>query len=237
MYTPAHTNQILEKAYELKLRRFDEGLLFLNDARCFQLLSSAATERPDPPCRSWVNNFCKVNDLQLTFSHEMDTNKILSSTRAKIQNFFDEYSSLIQSFPPQLIFGADESMADFTKYTKVASNTGESQPLERTESSSRRSLVLKVAECHVMELLLMNLLFWMEGSGAVDVLMLVRVKSRMTEDCLQVENRVRGYELGALEQKRNLEETESSSRRSLVLKAAECHVMELLLMNLLFRKE
>jgi hypothetical protein len=36
-----------------------------------------------------------------------------------------------------------------------------------------------------------------ERSGAVDVLILVRVESRMAEDCLKVENRVRVYELSA----------------------------------------
>jgi hypothetical protein len=60
----------------------------------------------------------------------MDPTKIYEATHQKIRNFFTEFGNLIASFPPELIFNADESMVDLKQYTKVVYSIKEQNNME-----------------------------------------------------------------------------------------------------------
>jgi hypothetical protein len=109
-------------AFELRRQRSDEAVLVLIAARCYNLIGKADSKNVAPPSRSWVNFFATNHGFELKNVRRVDPLRIAAATTEKVGAFFDEFQDLISRYPPELIFGADETMIDLHRVYKCIIN-------------------------------------------------------------------------------------------------------------------
>jgi hypothetical protein len=129
------------------------------------------------PSRSWLNKVLERYSLTLAYSKEMDPTKIFEATHQKIKNFFDIFGNFIASFPPELIFNADESMIDLHQYTKVVYRNN-------ALNNSEKKTILEVLEHHIPHI---SGMFCFSAAGAiVKPMIILPYQNTLTPDIIEI---------------------------------------------------
>jgi hypothetical protein len=132
-YVPLNTPDVLEQAFVLKIRRLDSAVAFLAQAKCPRIADGLLQKGVVEPSRTWLNRFAEAFDLKLKYSRPIVTDRFSNGTRTKLSDFFEKFESLIRSFPPHLIFGADETMVDLNKVHKSVVDSSASISIEEMD--------------------------------------------------------------------------------------------------------
>jgi hypothetical protein len=179
-YTPVHIYDALEYTVKLRLRRNECATQVLLAARLYKCIQDSRDLSPSPPSRSWINHILDHYHLKLGYSKEMDPSKIFAGTRTKIEHFFNQFGSLISSFPPELIFNADESMLDLKQYSKVLFS-------EESGSNYSDQSVLEIYEKHVPHI---SAMFGFSASGVlVKPAIIIPYQSSITREIAEIVSR------------------------------------------------
>jgi hypothetical protein len=141
-YLPVHTYEALDFAVKLKGSRNKKALQILIAARLEKQVKDNDKFAHSPPSRSWLNKILDKYSLKLLYSKEIDPSKIYEATHQKIRAFFDIFGNFISSFPPELIFNADESMIDLKQYNKVVCSLHEL-------NTAKNKTILEAMEQHI----------------------------------------------------------------------------------------
>ena len=110
--SPYDTGILIDKAYELKMIRYDFGLEFLEAIKADSIFSEI-TEKRDrevPPVRSWINGVLADLLISIRTTRFIDILRKISCTPENIQNYFEIAAEIISRIHPFLLFGADETM-------------------------------------------------------------------------------------------------------------------------------
>jgi hypothetical protein len=116
LYSPYSISDVLDAAYRIKTER---SLCAHRFFLLFDLVSLISAEPISPPSRQWVANFGEKYSLDIKTSRNLTIERLLGCKPEIIQNFFAQYGDMIKNTPPELIFGADETMIDGVKSQKV----------------------------------------------------------------------------------------------------------------------
>ena len=110
--SPLDTSLVLEKAFDLKKRRYSFALQFVvelhAESLCSEIEEKMRTEKQ--PVRSWINGVLENLLVSLQTTRFIDILRIISCTPENINNYFDIAIEIISRFNKYLIFGADETM-------------------------------------------------------------------------------------------------------------------------------
>jgi hypothetical protein len=118
-FAPMDWHEIIDHITKLKTERHRNGCLFLGKLKCDKLLSEYVMEHITPPSRPWLNNFVSSNALELRKNRIIDLSRIRSCTRDIIHGYFIKHGARFRDVPPQLIYGADETMLESLTNGKV----------------------------------------------------------------------------------------------------------------------
>ena len=112
-------SMFIEKAIDIKSERLLSASKFLRIINCTKLALKIASMEPVEPSRQWIVS----TSLSLGFSLDtvvtIDIDRYYCSSVNLLVNFYEKYEKLITSCPPQLIFGADETMLESHFKNKV----------------------------------------------------------------------------------------------------------------------
>ena len=110
--SPLDTSLVLEKAFDLKKRRYSFALQFVvelhAESLCSEIEEKMRTEKQ--PVRSWINGVLENLLVSLQTTRFIDILRIISCTPENINNYFDIAIEKISRFNKYLIFGVDETM-------------------------------------------------------------------------------------------------------------------------------
>ena len=95
---------VLEEAFELKMSRHNNGLIFLQKAKLDQLFNKFTNKIINPPSRSWLNDFSSKQGFKFHFSIQIEKACIFGCLESVITTFYNQYKTLIESFEPWQIF-------------------------------------------------------------------------------------------------------------------------------------
>ena len=93
-------------AHRLKEERIRRARKVLLSLLCPGL--AASLQDPDPPCRSWLNDFCSRLDIRICRSQELELLRRIYCDRDAIIGWFLQLSSLFHR-PVELMFNMDET--------------------------------------------------------------------------------------------------------------------------------
>jgi hypothetical protein len=132
--SPLGIEDIIDEAYNLALDRQVLSFKFLTACHSEDMADHRQAEIIRMPSRTWVANFCEANGIDLKNRREIAADRISGGYREHIAGYFIKFGPLIQSYPPELVFGADESMLDTIPRSKVAVPKGTREAIEIDES-------------------------------------------------------------------------------------------------------
>jgi hypothetical protein len=88
------------------------AVILFQKFNCPKLLAQYESTPQSLPSRQWLNAFVERNILQLRKPRFVDEKRITACSISTIDGFFMKHGSLINSTPPSLIYGADETMLE-----------------------------------------------------------------------------------------------------------------------------
>lgn len=112
-------SQFIEFSINLKSDRLFNASKFLNFINCKRLAKKIADIEPVEPCRQWICSTASSLGFTLSSVFTIDPERYYCSSADLLVRFYETYEKLITSCPPQLIFGADETMIDSDFKNKV----------------------------------------------------------------------------------------------------------------------
>jgi hypothetical protein len=115
---PMSVPDVIDAAHQLKIQRVRVAIGILSSLKSWGLCEQFEKMDVDPPSRSWINFFSDEKGLKLKFAQPIDPARLSSACHSKIQRFFDQFGSLMRSYPKELVFGCDETMINLIKTTK-----------------------------------------------------------------------------------------------------------------------
>jgi hypothetical protein len=116
---PMTVAEVLTEACDIKSLRFHKGAQLLLICDCAQLANDLTNVDIEPPSPQWVRIFSERNSLRVKNCRGIDASRILGCSPVIVNAFFDTHADLISQTPPELIFGADETMLNGRKLDKV----------------------------------------------------------------------------------------------------------------------
>ena len=111
--------QVIEEAVKLKKNRIMNAIKFLFEIGCPQMSHDLSLAEIKSPSRSWLNATVEKLDLHIANRRNIDLNRLLCCNSEVITQFFVCYTNLLRSYPPSLIFSADETMLKGVNTSKV----------------------------------------------------------------------------------------------------------------------
>jgi serine/threonine protein kinase len=124
---PMTVVDLMEAAQALRQHRYDEAVKCLCSTHSLGCVAGLGPVEVIPPSRPWVNSFAQKCALVLKYLPQIDLNRLTGATIQKISAFFDEFENVIPQYPPQMIFGADETMVDLHRVYKHVVTEGGGQ--------------------------------------------------------------------------------------------------------------
>ena len=112
-------DEVTQEALQLKQKRRRCAINFLASVKCYTLSKKMLDEQPTQPSRPWVNTLTDKIEVNIKNSTLIDENRILCCNRTVISDFFNSYQKYINSFNPNLLFTADETMLSAIHSSKV----------------------------------------------------------------------------------------------------------------------
>ena len=114
-----NTITILDEAMKLKICRIQQGERFLSALKFPKLAAFLRNTEIEPPSRTWINNLQNKIDVCLEKITFVDGKRFHSCSFELIDDFFGKFSHILRATPPELLFTADETMADLQRVNKV----------------------------------------------------------------------------------------------------------------------
>ena len=116
-------DDFLEIASEIKVSRLIAGNHFLKFINSQKFAECFHGEEEVEPSRQWINSTIKEIGLSLEYPAALEEERFHASSKNLIRSFYSLFRPLIEACPPQLLFGADETMLKSIMRTKVLTDS------------------------------------------------------------------------------------------------------------------
>ena len=117
------TDYVLNFAQELRIKRMKRAFTFLQQLSCNNLAENLAIH-PPPPSRAWLGCFCQRYNLRIKWSEKLDGLRRRTCDKNRILTWFQQFSSVLQNYDPELILNMDETGVSSNRRYKVVVPAG-----------------------------------------------------------------------------------------------------------------
>lgn len=117
--TSMDANDVIEEAYRLKTARILKAILFLSKTKSYFSVDQIRENGVEEPTRQWINGVLNDLNSHIINRRAIDPKRLESCSFDTIHSFFSQFGQFIQSFAPELTFGADETMLKPTVKSKA----------------------------------------------------------------------------------------------------------------------
>lgn len=112
------TDYVLNYAQKLRTKRMKKAFIFLQQLSCHNLAENLTICAP-PPSRAWLGCFCERFRLRIKWAEKLDGVRRRICDKKKIQEWFLQFSQILQRYDSELILNMDETGVSTNRRYKV----------------------------------------------------------------------------------------------------------------------